>query len=567
MAVRDKENGKLIGHGPCGKCGSSDALARYEQVDGSVDSYCWACPKEEAYQPAEGGEGPAVLERRKSKPSSCSLTVTPTFLEARQLTQDTCQKWGYGIADYRGQKVQVAQYRDKEGTIVAQKIRTADKKFPTLGNGKELCLYGQWLWREGGKRLVITEGELDAMSWSQIQDNRWPVVSLPNGAHAAEEAIRRNLDYVESFDIVILMFDADEHGREAALDVAKLLTPGKARIVVMPEGLKDASDALQQRRSAELTSAFWDAKTFRPDGILDVRGVIEKMRRDEQVSIIGRPMTDALFAKTRNYVAGQIWTVCAGSGMGKTEYVREMAVDLLMQGKRVGHVALEESVGRTLTGYVGMFQSKRLDIVDAVDDEGNQIAACDLEGFEATCEEHIEDKLFLYDDWGCGDIDNLMVRIRYLRVALHCDVIILDHLSIIVSGQDEDDERKTIDMIMTRLRKFTEETGTLLVLVSHLKRPKGTPHEEGGRTHLGQLRGSAAIGQLSDIVIGLERDQQAEDGTEVITIVRILKNRRTGMVGIAGYMEYNVTTGRFLPSAVDNPFIDETETKPQTKAF
>ena len=76
-----------------------------------------------------------------------------------------------------------------------------------------------------------------------------------------------------------------------------------------------------------------------------------------------------------------------------------------------------------------------------------------------------------------------------------------------------------IDSTMTRLRSLVERTGIALFLVSHLRRSTGDKnHEEGARVTLGQLRGSAAIAQLSDSVIGLERDQQSDKDGGVTTV-------------------------------------------------
>jgi twinkle protein len=99
---------------------------------------------------------------------------------------------------------------------------------------------------------------------------------------------------------------------------------------------------------------------------------------------------------------------------------------------------------------------------------------------------------------------------------------------------------------MTKLRSFVEETGCGMILVSHLRRPTGDKgHENGAQTALSQLRGSAAIGQLSDICIGLERDQQSQSDSEG-TLVRVLKNRFTGWCGAAGSVKYEEPTGRML---------------------
>jgi twinkle protein len=93
--------------------------------------------------------------------------------------------------------------------------------------------------------------------------------------------------------------------------------------------------------------------------------------------------------------------------------------------------------------------------------------------------------------------------------------------------------------------------------VSHLKRPEGKGHEEGAQTSLAQLRGSAAIGQLSDGVIGCERNQQDKLYSHVTT-VRGLKNRYAGETGIATYLSYNKETGRLIELS-DCPFENEEE--------
>jgi twinkle protein len=134
---------------------------------------------------------------------------------------------------------------------------------------------------------------------------------------------------------------------------------------------------------------------------------------------------------------------------------------------------------------------------------------------------------------------------------------VLDHLSIVVSGMGDGDERRMIDNTMTKLRALVEETKLGLILVSHLKRPEGKGHEEGANTSLAQLRGSAGIAQLSDMVIGLERNQQDFENKHR-TCLRVLKNRFSGDTGIACNLIYNSHTGlmseeTYVPDG-ENPF-------------
>ena len=219
--------------------------------------------------------------------------------------------------------------------------------------------------------------------------------------------------------------------------------------------------------------------------------------------------------------------------------------------KKVGYIALEESIERTGLSLVGIEMSQQLHLQEdfKVTDEFH-------EAFKSTVGSN---RLFLYDHFGSLDSDNLLSHIRFLALALDTEVIVLDHLSIVVSGMGDGDERRMIDNTMTKLRSLVEETNIALILVSHLKRPEGRGHEEGATTSLAQLRGSAGIAQLSDMVIGLERNQQdAEERNK--TQIRVLKNRFSGQTGIACVLNFDIDTG-LLTEDIENEFNNETTTE------
>ena len=163
-------------------------------------------------------------------------------------------------------------------------------------------------------------------------------------------------------------------------------------------------------------------------------------------------------------------------------------------------------------------------------------------------------RFFAFDHFGSITTDEILNRVRYMVKALDCKFILIDHLSILVSGLEGEDERRNIDQLMTKLRSLVEETRCAMLLVSHLRRSSGDKGQEQGKEiSLSMLRGSHSIAQISDAVIGLERDQQAEDKVQAnTTTVRVLKNRYAGETGVAGYLLYDTNTGRL--SEIDNPF-------------
>jgi len=142
-------------------------------------------------------------------------------------------------------------------------------------------------------------------------------------------------------------------------------------------------------------------------------------------------------------------------------------------------------------------------------------------------------------------------QIKYLAKAQDCKIILLDHISILVGlVSRKTSEREAIDDVMHHLRAIIEETGVLIIAISHLRKiSEGKGHEEGGRVQLVQFRGSGSIAQLSNIAIALEGNRQAETEQERnLTTVRVLKNRFSGEQGVAGYLTYDGRTGRLNES-------------------
>jgi twinkle protein len=241
---------------------------------------------------------------------------------------------------------------------------------------------------------------------------------------------------------------------------------------------------------------------------------------------------------------GELVTVTAGSGLGKSQVLREIAWHLLQNtSDNIGLMFLEESVKKTGLSLMSLAVDTPLHLPDTASVSDQQRRGA----FDATLG---TGRVFLFDHFGSTSIDNIVNRVRYLAKGIGCKYIFLDHLSIIVSAQENSDERKAIDEIMTKLRMLVQETNIALIIVSHLKRPSDKGHEEGAATSLAQLRGSASIAQLSDMVIGLERNGQHDDPlVRNTTQCRVLKNRYSGTTGPAGCLLYNKMTGRMTPTA------------------
>lgn len=456
-------------------------------------------------------------------------------LRKRKLSQKTCQFYRI-LWDNPFLR---CYYFSDAGSLSGAKVRQDGKEFFCEGEVK--TLFGQNLFPSSGKRIVITEGELDAASCYEAMPG-WPMVSIPNGAPAAKKAVQRALPYLQGYEEIVIFFDNDEAGQKAAKEAAGVLPPGKVKIAKL-EGYKDASDALQADDPQAIRLAIWNANEYRPDGIVEGKSLLEVVTSPNPPSDYEYPY-EGLQRKLHGIRLGELVTITAGSGIGKSSFCRELAAHLLTGGERVGYLALEESNRRTALGLMSAAVGKPLHI--GIHDRKEL-----LEAYEASIANW---NLYLFDGFGSYESDLIYNRIEYLAAGLDCRVIFLDHLSILLSGLDGD-ERRMIDITMTKLRSLVERTGIALFLVSHLRRStddKG--HEEGARVALGQLRGSAAIAQLSDAVIGLERNQQSETN---LTTVRVLKNRFSGETGIACQLSYSLEQCKFNETEAESEYDPE----------
>ena len=461
-------------------------------------------------------------------------------LQKRGISEKVCQQ--YRI--YKDGDVLRFHYFDDAGILKGCKVKTKNKIFSYEGETPG-TLFGQHLFPSTGKRVVITEGELDAASCQEAMPG-WPMVSLPSGAASARKSIQRAIPWLQGYEEIVLFFDNDEAGRKAAEEAAGVLPPGKTKIARL-EKYKDASDALQANDAETIRRAIWDAKPYRPDGIVDGKSLLDLVTTPSPPSDHDYPF-NGLQRLLHGIRYGELVTITAGSGIGKSSFCRELATTLLQAGERVGYLALEESNRRTALGLMSAAVGKSLHI-------GIHDRATLTEAYNDTLANW---NLFLFDGFGSFDPDIIYNRIEYLAQGLDTKVIFLDHLSILLSGLDGD-ERRMIDTTMTKLRSLVERTGIAMFLVSHLRRTSGdTNHEEGARVTLGQLRGSAAIAQLSDSVIALERNQQSASGGSDTT-VRVLKNRYSGEVGIACKLTYDLSTCKFHETEADEDFDPSTD--------
>jgi len=523
---------KFLRHGSCEACGSSDANSYYD--DGHT--YCHSCKTYTSGEHVQNaGENRHVPIQ--SKVFQMKQTGEAKAIVDRGISRETCEYFSVTQADGK----HYYPYFDETGAKVAEKIRSVENKtFSIAGNFTNATLFGQNLFQKSGKYITIVEGELDALASYQMTGSKWPTVSIRNGASAAVKDCKAQYEYLDSFEAIVICFDGDEVGQKAAKEVAELFG-NKVKIVKHLKECKDACDYLSNGRGAEYVNQWWRAESFVPDGIVQASTLWDSVSTPEPVAEAFYPFR-GLNELLYGIRAAELITVTAGSGLGKSQFLREILFRILETTKwNVGGMFLEESVRKTARSIMSLHANKKLHLPDTpVTDKELK------EAFDATLGTN---RVFLFDHFGSLAIDNVINRIRYMARACDCRVVFLDHISLVVSGMDGNDERKSIDVLMTRLRTLVQETGITLICVSHLKRPSTSNkgHEDGESVSLSQLRGSGAIAQLSDAVITLERNSMSPDiSIRHTTKVAVAKNRFNGLTGPACSLNYDQRTGRMV---------------------
>ena len=530
-------------HRPCPECGGSDPVS----INQNGSAKCFSCGTFfKDYESAMGGNV-ADFNSFKRTNDNAPFSQNQTFYHAltdRSISLETAKKYGVrSVKDESGRILEHHYPAYINNEEVATKIRRENKVFNWIGSAKGTGLFGQQIAQAGGKYITVTEGECDAMAAYELLGSKWPVVSVKNGAQGAVKDVQENLEFLESFDTVVISFDNDKPGREASKKVARILKPGKAKILSLPTEFKDPNEMLKLGHHKAYVTAWWASKLYTPSGILNVSEERESYKKRERKESVAYPW-QGLNEKLEGLRQGELITLTGGTGLGKSSVTRELEHWLITNtNDKVGVIALEEDWRRTVDGILSIEANDRLHI-DSVRAKYSEEEIDNF--FNVLYDGQNKNRVFVHAHLGMNDVDSVFSKLRFMAMGLECKWIVFDHLHMLLSMTTDGDERRNIDSIMHNFRTLVEETGVGLILVSHLRRIDGNRgHENGIETGLNHLRGSQSIAQLSDCVISLERNQQSEDPVEASTTrVRVLKSRYTGDVGLATHLFYDKDSGR-----------------------
>lgn len=519
-----------------GKCFSCDKNFPPEKVD-----------SENSLSKVTSIQAPDVFE--KERPTLSPLGEFARPMLDRGINKETVARYKVNVdIEAKAFYNKCPLYDRETDEHVSNKVRTPDKRFFYEGSPKKLKLFGQHAFPAGSaKAITVTEGYEDAMAVYQMTGSQFPAVSV-HGSSSAERDVRDNFEYLNSFEKIVFAFDSDEAGRKAAKSVQNIGFPiGKVRILTLRK-FKDANEYLINKQHDAFSKEWWQAPIHKPDGLLlGNEDVLWNAIVDRKDSFRIPYPWDGLNKLTYGLRLSELVVLTADTGVGKTSVLKTIEHLILTnkeikeKGYGIGLLHLEEPIGDTALGLLSIHDGVPYHLPDVVREEEtlrkgyNEILA--------------SDRLVMYDHFGSNAVDVILDKVRHMA-ALGCKYIVLDHLSIIVSDQSGD-ERKQLDEITTKLKTLTMELDLSVIAVIHTNRQ-------------GQIRGTAGVEQLANIVLRLERDKtDPSEWRRNITRITVEKNRFCGYTGPACYLWYNKETNRLTQLNEEEVQAFEEKTEPQ----
>lgn len=546
---------------PCNKCGSSDAVTVYGEGRGA---YCFSC---KSYINDTNYEGKKVSQQNFDGLTVDIIDGAPVAdLSYRQISAEVAKAAGVkqlcnprtGVVD------QIAYpYANDNGLVVGYKIkqRNGDKD-KTYVVGKLCAGFGTAQLRNG-KFVIVTEGEEDCLAardMLKMLGKDYNVVSISDGASTGEvskNAASLMQELAKRYSTICLAFDMDLPGRAYSNTLAKRYSPlVEVRILSWDNtkgDCKDANDLLRKGKASVFMDAINKAKRYQLDVALyseDISGCYAPLRDGIQT-----PSFPSLNSMTKGFRGGEIVTVTALPGGGKTTFMRQIEYDFIMQGKRVGFIHLEESVTKTKQGLLALAGKIPLWSWRQSPPAKGSIPAVDK------MEQALVDSksIFIPEDTKFS-LESVMDTFRYLVDVEKCDAIVLDPISYIVNDNgQEGGERQFIDNFMSGLREFKNSNCVIFVVVHMKKRDivpprwnKKKPDDEPPPPFFepiaqSDLRGSAAYAMVSHIIIALSPliTPGCQTGNRV-TRLSVIKNREVGIEGTADHITVDPNTGHMV---------------------
>lgn len=473
------------------------------------------------------------IKRTMNVPVSNALRVPKVYLDHRGISAKTMAFFDVrtvvNAISTKPEKL-VFPYNDE-----SQKIRLLEKKeFTATGNMKEASLFGMDRFTPGqNQSITITEGELDALSVFQMHGGKYPCVSVRSSTTAREDCVRAR-EYLNSFDKIYLCLDNDQPGEKAAKEIAALFDINKVYYVKLGS-FKDANEMLQAGKEKEFVGSWWSSKKYVPKGIMSSWAeMADALATRKELAQVDYPFA-SLQEMTYGIRTKELVLVTAQEKIGKTEFIRTIEHHILDKtDANVGIIHLEEEEQRTIQGLVGLTLGEPVHLPDCMVSVPDQQEALK----KLT---RVDGRLHVYTHFGSDDPDVILDVVRSMVSVCGCRYVFIDHITMLVTGYEGDDERRKLDYLSTKFAELTRELDFAMFLISHVN--------DDGKT-----RGSRNIAKVADLIVSLNRDVEAiDENARNTTFITVRGNRFSGRTGPAGMLKFDAKSFKLSELRYDAP--------------
>jgi KaiC/GvpD/RAD55 family RecA-like ATPase len=556
-------------HKSCDNCGSSDGCAVYD--DGSL--HCFVCSftvpsKEyiEEHKPKNNRtrqkEKVMVVDKiekaEKTKPiitqeerDNLKEVTGIDGTEYRGISAETHKFFGVRtFFDSEGNPVEQYYPCTQDGKLTGYKKRELPKKFGgNIGRtGKECELFGQFRFQQpNSKYCLIVGGEVDVLSAYQMldqyrksknQDFDTVVVSPTVGETGSEKQLALQYEWFNQFEKIVVGFDSDEPGQEAALKAVRALPKGK--VFIANWTMKDPNEFLKSSEERTFISDFFNAKKYVPTGVLASDQLYDRILSQSAVARVPFPQfmseLNDLFAG--GLPLGHIINVAADTGLGKTTLVNEMIYDWIFTSPhKVGVVSMELDAGQYGEVLLSRHLSRKLALIGNSEEKISYLKSETVRNKADdlfTNEEGVA-RFYLLDNRD-GSIEEIQETVEQLVISCGCKLIVLDPLQDILDGLSNEEQA----VFMKWAKSMIKSHGITFVFINHMRK---TPAGQSGADSEQNIMGSSTIIKSASANILLKRDKTSEDPIERnTTYIIVTKNRICGLTGDAGSMYYENET-------------------------
>jgi len=374
-----------------------------------------------------------------------------------------------------------------------------------------------WGWKnvtDNDRSILITEGEIDAMSWDQM-DVGMPCLSVPSGVSNLGW-IDNDYEALSRFENIYIAMDNDEAGQKASKARAKRLGLQRCRTVQYPEDINDANDLLR-KRPTDAPNLVQAAESNDPPTIRTAASlgsdVADEVQRYESEKAHNPFMWPELPFRLRE---GELVTLGGYAGHGKSQLMYQMVLHEMVANDRRGCVASFEIPSSSMLMQMLWMQNGKCPNPDKIEDEVQVLA----------------DKLwFVESEEGTDNTwESLKDDFLYANRRYGCDIFVIDALMHLTAKDDWNGQER----IAKQAAKFALDNRVTVVLIAHCDAKKattaGVPENEhilGGQGIVAASHSIALIWRNKEKEKKLEAGEQAEgpDGKFYVS-----KQRNSGIL-------------------------------------